>query len=227
MSTNGAPSSVAQPASMKSPACSSEQWSSKQWNSEQWSHTQWNSHHDDSENHCPSSVAQPAFSTSPADRCNLAFDEYRSRLENALQQCQYIWRDVGDCEQSQRKSWRSTWGTIQHKLKGAFHAICEYKAPRLSDKQVNDLTAEVQLLRRKPATTQEEQTLEVLLENMSQSAAAVVAWSMVLDVVSQVQDVERPDVECIEIAQRKLDVFWHQLRKTASDASFMRSNCNH
>ena len=117
-----------------------------------------------------------------------------------------------------RKSWRSAWGTIQHKLKGAFHCICECKAPRLSEKQIKDLTNEARLLRGKLETTQDGPKLEVLLAIMGEHVASIVAWSKVVDAMSSAEN-----MKCIDIAQEKLDKLWHQVRNIASDAAALRT----
>ena len=142
------------------------------------------------------------------------FDNYNEFLQAALQQCQYIWSNDGNSYTHQRKSWRSTWGSIQSRLKGCFHSIVDCKAPRLSEKQVNDLTNEALLLRSKLANSGDAPNLEFLLEQLSRNVADTVCWSKVLE---QVDDEQTQ--EYLQITQKKLDTCWHQLRRLAKDAA--------
>ena len=111
----------------------------------------------------------------------------------------------------QRKSWRSTWGSIQNRLKGCFHSIVDCEAPRLSEKQVKDLTNEALLLRSKLANSGDAPNLQFLLEQMSRNVADTVCWSKVLE--------RMDDEQCVQIAQKNLDTCWHGLRRLATDAA--------
>ena len=142
------------------------------------------------------------------------FDDYNDLLQTALQQCQYIWSNDGNSYTHQRKSWRSTWGSIQSRLKGCFHSIVDCKAPRLSEKQVNDLTNEALLLGSKLANSGDAPNLKILLEQLSRNVADTVCWSKVLETM----DDEQAN-ECVQITQKKLDTCWHQLRRLATDAA--------
>ena len=84
----------------------------------------------------------------------------------------------------------------------------------MSEKQVNDLTNEALLFRGKLANSRDAPNLEILLENMSRNVAATVCWSKVLATVD-----DRQTGECVQIAQKRLDTCWHQLRRLATDAA--------
>ena len=178
-------------------------------------------------------AAQPEINTSPSSvaklatccldaldvaksRCQAAFVENMSHLEVAIRQCEDIWRMPTHSCSGGRKSWRSTWGAIQHKLKAAMHGICRQHSAQLSVEQIESLRLEVSLLQRKLQTKEsvlqnqieaELVALQRFLGKLTGCVATLVAWLEVLDGAVCTEIVSSEDRNArADLLEQKLDL---------------------